>query len=84
MEVCNQASGLGTDNAASGLGTDNVASGLGTWDRRARGCAPQAAPRNSRAFEGLCTRPTRPREASSAGPPGAYIFLGARWFPVVF
>jgi hypothetical protein len=33
-----------------------------------RGCAPQAAPRNFRVFEGPCTRAARP--------PEAYIFLG--------
>jgi hypothetical protein len=52
----------------------------GTWNRRVRGCAPQAAPRNFRVFEGAYTRPAtphaRPPEASSAGPPEAYIFLG--------
>ena len=47
----------------------------GTWNRRVRGCAPQAGPRNFRVFEGLYTRPARPPEASSAGPPEAYIFL---------
>jgi hypothetical protein len=46
------------------------------WNRRVRGCAPQAAPRNFRVFEGPCTRPARPPEASSAGPPEAYIFWG--------
>ena len=48
----------------------------GTWNRRVRGCAPQAGPRNFRVFEGPYTRPARPPEASSAGPPEAYIFLG--------
>jgi hypothetical protein len=31
----------------------------GTWNRRVRGCAPQAAPRNFRVFEGPYTRPAR-------------------------
>jgi hypothetical protein len=46
-------------------------------NRRVRGaCAPQAGPRNFRVFEGPYIRPARPPEASSAGPPEAYIFLG--------
>jgi hypothetical protein len=40
----------------------------GTCNRRVRGCAPQAAPRNLRVFEGPYTRPARP--------PEAHIFLG--------
>jgi hypothetical protein len=38
----------------------------GTWNRRVRGCALQVARRNFRVFEGPCTRPARPPEASKA------------------